>query len=93
MSFHHSVPCVMTSSEQFFVRVCACGVVHMSFGCTVVNVSSEAAVAIAETLREVTDTLRLEIRKRLLANPTSEFAEPQELGKVISGRFPAPQRD
>ena len=68
MSYHHSVPCVMTSSDQFYVRLCTCGVVHLSFGCTVINVSPDAAVAISETLREVTENLRIELRKRVVSS-------------------------
>lgn len=99
MSFHHSVPNVMTNSDQFFVRLCGCGVVHMSFGCTVVNLSPEAAVAISETLREVTDSLKIEMRKRMVNSLLTDKTEPLEAQlvtesalpkNVISGRFPQP---
>ena len=97
MSYHHSVPCVMTSSDQFYVRLCTCGVVHLSFGCTVINVSPEAAVAISETLREVTENLRIELRKKvinsLLKNGASENTPEFEIKNVITGRFPAPTRN
>ncbi len=89
MSFHHAVPCVMTNMEQFHVRVCGCGVVHISFGSTVVNVSSEVAIAISETLREVSG----ELRKRLALQNSGKLDQPTfNSDNVILGKFPTTQQ-
>lgn len=79
MSFHHAVPYIMTNPEQFSVRVCGCGVVHMSFGCAVINVSPEAAIAISETLREVLGDLRTHLEEKIKKCENSN--------NVISGFF------
>ena len=76
----------MTNTSEFFVRVCGCGVVHLSFGCTIVNVSPEAAIAISETLREVAT----ELKKRIpAATPDQSSGTPQEpRDNIIVGNFP-----
>ncbi|MGE0616647.1 MAG: hypothetical protein AB7P04_13515 [Bacteriovoracia bacterium] len=78
---NHGGPCVMTNTDQFYVRACGCGVVHLSFGPSVINVSQEAFVAVAETMAELSQ----EIRKRIQA---PEQATVDSAGNVIYGRFP-----
>ena len=70
----HRPPCVMSDTEQFYVCLCACGVVHLSFGPTVINATPETVIALSETLREVSQELR-----RRLAAPEN----------VIRGHFPS----
>ena len=80
--FHHpTAPCIMTNTDQFFVRICGCGVVHMNFGCAIINVSYETAIAITETLKDVSTEL-----KRHLAPAMGNTGEP--LNNVIQGHFP-----
>jgi hypothetical protein len=87
MSIHHP-PCVMTNTDQFFVRICGCGVVHLSFGPAIINVTQETAIAISETLREVS----LELRKRIACYDPADAdqAANNPNSNVVLGRFPAP---
>ena len=85
MSSHHLSPCVMSNTDQFFVRVCGCGVVHLSFGCATINVSSKTAIAITETLKEVT----LELRRKLdsMEQLNEDTAAIDSNGNVVYGNF------
>lgn len=67
MGLHYPGQCIMTNTDQFFVKVCGCGVVHLNFGVAVINVTAETAVAISETLREVATELRSKL---------PQFSEP-----------------
>lgn len=58
MNENPHAPCVMTSTEDFYVRLCGCGVVHLSFGSTVLNLSPQVTVAITETLKELSENIR-----------------------------------
>ena len=84
MSFHHDMPCIMTTTEQFYVRLCSCGVVHLNFGYSVVNVSPEAAIAITETLKELSS----ELRKRVIPPKVEEKEEEPGQNNLIVGKFP-----
>ena len=86
MSSHHSSPCIMKNTDQFFVRICGCGVVHMNFGCAIINVSSETAIAITETLKEVSHQLRQQLESNDPMN--ADQATIDSSGNVIKGRFP-----
>lgn len=54
-------PCVMTDTEQFYVRFCPCGVVHLAFGPSVVNLSVAAFFSVTESLQ----SLSAEMRERM----------------------------
>ena len=73
------VPCVMTDTHQFYVRLCPCGVVHLSFGPAVIHATPETVVAIAETLRELSVGLRKDI----------EHAQMLPSAQIL--RFPLPR--
>ena len=51
-------PCVMTDTNSFYVRICGCGIVHLCFGPTTLNLSPESVVAVTETLKEISAELR-----------------------------------
>ena len=85
MSTHHS-PCVMTSTDQFLVRVCGCGVVHLNFGPAVIHVTAETTIAITETLKEVAAQLRKQLAAYDPVNADQAAIDPS--GNVIIGRFP-----
>lgn len=86
MSNHHA-PCVMTDTEQFLVRICGCGVIHLNFGPAIINMTPEALIAVSETLREVA----LEVRKRIAredpVNADDAAIDPN--GNIVWGRFPS----
>jgi hypothetical protein len=90
MGSHPTSPCVMTNTDQFFVRVCECGVVHLSFGSAVIHVSSKAAIAITETLREVSQELRKQLESDSVASGSTpvELAEADSIGNLVYVRFP-----
>jgi len=49
---------VMKDMDSFYIRLCACGVIHLCFGSTTINLTSEALIAVSETLKEITPSLR-----------------------------------
>lgn len=57
MSVHHS-PRVMQDAEDFFIRICGCGVVHLNFGVANITATPETVIAMADTFQEVARTLR-----------------------------------
>ena len=65
----------MTSMDSFFAKVCQCGVIHVCFGPTMLNLSPEVLIAVTETLK----SLSSEVRVRLTS---------QTLAPVIQGNFP-----
>jgi hypothetical protein len=85
MSNDHT-PCVMTTMDSFYVKACGCGVIHLCFGPTTLNLSPEVVIAVTETLREVARDLR----NQLIEPERSEkhTANAQEFGNVIQGKFP-----
>jgi hypothetical protein len=86
----------MTNTDQFYIRICGCGVVHLSFGATVINISAETAIAITETLKEVS----VDLRNRLQGQGPSEGGSSNSeqtltdpASNVIYGRFPQAEHD
>jgi hypothetical protein len=65
---------IMKDTESFYVRICQCGVIHLCFGAATINLTSEALIAVSETLREVATTLRQQMNASVPAN-------------VITGKF------
>lgn len=85
MTDNPHTPCVMTDTTSFFVRICPCGVVHLCFGSTTLNLSPQTVIAVTETLKEVS----FEIQSRVLSAPTSDFKTlDTSLANVIHGKFP-----
>jgi hypothetical protein len=85
MKEHSHSPCVMTDTEQFYVRVCGCGVVHLCFGATLINLSPEAIIAVTETLKEVSNKLRFQ----MMDHPVDAGASALDADRnVIRGYFP-----
>jgi hypothetical protein len=58
MTSHHGRDHVIDKPENFSVRLCGCGVAHLNFGPTTVNVTPEVALAITETLNNVAIELK-----------------------------------
>ena len=79
-------PCVMTNTDQFLIRVCGCGVVHLSFGPAIINVTAEAMIAITETMKDVAATLRQQLAGEDAVNADEVSIDAS--GNVIFGRFP-----
>jgi hypothetical protein len=77
----------MTDTEQFFVRICGCGVVHLCFGPSVVNVTLGTALAITETLKEVMDEAFR--RARQAGQPVDANAATSSESNVVFGHFPS----
>jgi hypothetical protein len=84
MTSHHA-PCVMTETDQFFVRICGCGVVHLNIGFAVINLSPEATIAVTETLKEVSAKLRKQME--IMDPVNSDQATLDSMGNVIVGKF------
>lgn len=61
MSPTDHTPCVMTNTDSFYFRICDCGVIHLCFGATTLNLSPEALIAVSETLKEVSAKLKSEL--------------------------------
>ena len=59
----------MTDTNQFFVRLCQCGVVHLSFGPAVIHATPETVIAITETLKEVSTGLRQKLKASIASHP------------------------
>ncbi len=85
----HSPSCVLSNPEQFYVKVCSCGVVHLSFGFAMINTTPEALIAITETLKDVT----YELKKKIKAQ-SPQLTQEQIIDNVIQGPFlkPAPSQ-
>ncbi len=77
----------MTSTDQFYMKLCECGAVHLSLGPTILNVSPAVALVIAETLSEYAPVLRRLCSEQRLRQPERDLAS-QESGldpaRVIS---------
>ncbi len=85
MNKHSHTPFVMNNTEQFCVRVCGCGVVHLCFGATLINLGPEALIAVTETLREVSSKLRCQM---MIDPVNADAATLDSDGTVIRGHFP-----
>lgn len=79
----------MTDTEQFFVRVCDCGVVHLSFGPAIVNATPETVIAITETLKGISAELRNSLRQAEDSIDGDQAVRSPHGGNVVRGRFPA----
>ena len=75
---------IMKDTDSFYVRICNCGVVHLCFGATTLNLTQDAVIAVTETLKEITQ--ELELRKKREPAPPPEI-RPNEDGIVIQGNF------
>jgi len=75
----------MTNTDDFYVRICGCGVVHLSFGATTLNLSSEAVIAVTETLKGISREVRTQLKKQMTQ---LEASAPSSEGNVVQGRFP-----
>lgn len=62
MHSSHS-PCVMTDTEQFYVRFCPCGVVHLAFGPSVVNLSRDAFLMVSESLQALSAEMKAQMTR------------------------------
>lgn len=85
MSVHHSSR-VMKNAEDFSMRICGCGVVHLNFGATSVTATPEAVIGMAETLKEVAHTLKGSLRNHDPVNADPATIDPA--GNIVAGRFP-----
>jgi len=80
----HGSSCVLTDKEQFYVRVCGCGVVHLGFGASSVNVSPDLIPFIAETLAIVARDLEM---RRRTGGIRKEEASIDDAGNIVFGNF------
>ncbi len=90
MSAHYA-PCVMTNTDQFSVRLCGCGVVHLTFGVSAVHVSPEALVAMSDILQGVAAEIRgpqLQLTVQPEPTITDKRTSPEGSDNVVFGRFP-----
>ena len=70
----------MKDTDSFYIRLCPCGVVHLCFGAATINLTAEALIAVSETLKEVTASLRQKLHSSLPDN-------------VIAGNFTSAVQD
>lgn len=78
-------PCVFDEKEFFQAKVCSCGVIHLYFGSTTINLSASALKFVAETLNEVVRDQRF-IEQTDPVNGNE--ASLDDIGSVIRGYFP-----
>src|SRR5689334_2792438 len=85
MNSHIHTPCVMRDTDQFFVRVCGCGIIHLCFGATTLNLAPEALIAVTETLKDLSDAIKMKMK----ADPiNADAATIGPGGVVVRGNFP-----
>jgi hypothetical protein len=48
---------VLKDTDSFYVKICNCGVVHLCFGPTTLNLTGQAVIAVTETLKQVSEEL------------------------------------
>jgi len=91
----HTHPCIMTSTDQFYHRICSCGTVHLAFGPTTLHLSIEAFIAVSETLSEVSDSLKHNLRwsleqqlQKRFEGLSADVPVPTPLDNVIRPVFP-----
>jgi hypothetical protein len=77
---HH----IMKDTDSFYVRICNCGVVHLCFGPTTLNLTPDAVIAVTETLKQVSHELL--IKKTTETHPNAPAVELNP-GNVLQGNF------
>jgi hypothetical protein len=77
----------MTDTDSFFARICGCGVIHLCFGPTTLNLSAEAFLAVTETLKELSAAVRFKRGSGTSGRNSSSIASDVS-GTVIQGHFP-----
>lgn len=79
-------PCVFRETDFFQIKLCSCGVTHLYFGPTTLNLSSESVRMLSHVLNEVVRTQDALSQ----ADPvnSSEAALDGE-GNIIKGYFPS----
>lgn len=71
---------IMRDTDSFYVRICSCGVVHLCFGPTTLNLTPHAMIAVTETLKQVSE----EVKIRVQANSEiSKQAPPANIAQII----------
>jgi hypothetical protein len=78
---HH----IMRDTDSFYVKICGCGVVHLCFGPTTLNLTGHAIIAITETLKGVSQELLSRLNNETI--PETQPLSPAE-GNVIQIHFP-----
>jgi hypothetical protein len=81
----------MQDTDSFFVRICNCGVVHLCFGPTTLNVSEQTVIAITATLKEVSQEL-ISLGRIQTKKPEPVHAKETSLN-VIQGHFGSELQD
>lgn len=85
---------VMTSIDSFGVKICGCGVIHLCFGPSTINLTQETVFQVTELLNQVSRDLAARASDRLEASATQEDSPSlsevasTEAENVIKGRFP-----
>jgi hypothetical protein len=77
---HH----IMQDTDSFYVRICGCGVIHLCFGATTLNLTHQAVIAVSETLKEITSELHF---KTQMDSITQDPQINSESANVIQGHF------
>lgn len=76
---------IMKDTDSFYVRICNCGVVHLCFGATTLNLTEQAAIAVTETLKEVSHEL---LKRQPLQSAPALATQALPLSRnVIQGNF------
>lgn len=75
---------IMSDTSSFYIRICGCGIIHLCFGSTTINLTKNAVIAVSETLKEVVSNLRdrSELKSRL-DQTQAELDGPN----IINGNF------
>ncbi len=71
---------IMSETNSFYIRNCSCGVFHLCFGFTTLNLTAAALIAVTETLKEVCADMINQSQKPPIQSPTPT--------NIILGKFP-----
>jgi hypothetical protein len=74
----------MKDTDSFYVRICGCGVIHLCFGATTINLTEQAVIAVTETLKNVSLEL---ISKMQIKSDQSNPSNFPDTGNIIQGNF------
>lgn len=75
---------ILKNGDSFYIRICNCGVIHLCFGATTVNLSEEALLAVSETLKDVCHEMLSRRQKEVYV--TSNLNKQDE-NNLIQGNF------